>query len=87
MPYLTRSISKDPTIASRRVTWDRRASSLALVSEEGVGLERLERRWGITVSLREQVEREKLEQERRVASIDLNLLLGNHSKAITPQAR
>ena len=43
MPYLTRSISKNPTMASRRVTWDRRASSLALVSEEGVALERLER--------------------------------------------
>jgi len=42
MLYLTRSISKDPTIASRRVIWDQRVSSLALVSEEGIALERLE---------------------------------------------
>ena len=42
MPYLTRSISKDPTMASSQVTWDQRASSLALVSEEGIGLEHLE---------------------------------------------
>ena len=74
MLYLTRSISKDPTIASRRVIWDQRVSSLALVSEEGIALERLEQQWGITVYLQEQVEREKLEQKRRVASIDLNLL-------------
>jgi len=87
MPYLTRSISKDPTITSRQVTWDWRVSSLALVSEGRVVLECLEQRWGITIDLREQIERGKLERERRVASIDLNLLLGNHSKAITPQAK
>ena len=44
MLYLTRSISKDLTIASSRVTWDWRVSSLALVSVGRVTLERLERR-------------------------------------------
>jgi len=42
MPYLTRRASKDLTIASKQVTWDRRASSLALVSMRKVVLECLE---------------------------------------------
>jgi len=42
MPYLTRRASKDLTIASKRVTWDQRMSSLTLVSMGRVVLERLE---------------------------------------------
>ena len=42
MLYLTRSISKEQTIASSRVTWDQRASSLALASIGRVVLKHLE---------------------------------------------
>jgi len=44
MLYFTRRASKDLTIAFKQVTWDWRASSLALVSVGRVALEYLERR-------------------------------------------
>ena len=56
----TRAFCKAMIIFFKRVTWDRRVSSWAAVSMDGVGLEHLECRLGITVELREQSERGKL---------------------------
>ena len=57
---LTRAFYRATIVSSKRVTWDHRVTSWAVVSVAGVGLERLERLPGITVELREQGERGKL---------------------------